>query len=149
MNSFPEYDEKTLARLRMQECQGTIIGGMKVAQLAGMNAEEYGYQMMKLQQVDWSRAGSAAKIAQVFWQHFQTTYGFGSELKVSEDDEFITLTMPPLDQSADYQLKHWSATGEELEDIQRGYWRAISELCGLRSKVKFCPGHHKVILYKN
>lgn len=149
MNSYPDYDDKTLSQLRMHECQGTIIGGMKVAQLTGMSAEEYGYQMMKLQQVDWSRAKSAAKIAQVFWQHFQTTYGFGSKLEVREDNNTVILTMPPLEQSAEYQLNHWSATATELQDIQRGYWRAITELCGLRSKLNFYPDQHQVILYRD
>lgn len=145
---FPDYADKTLSTMRLQECQGTIIGGMKVAASAGINAEQYGYQMMALQQVDWSRAGSAQKIASVFWQHYQTTYGFGGQLSVEENEQSIVMTMPSLSSAAAYQLKHWTATATELNDIQAGYWRAIKELCGVSSELSFNETQDRVIIFK-
>ena len=145
---YPDYAEKTLSTMRLQECQGTVIGGMKVAASAGMNAEEYGYQMMLLQKVDWSRAGNAEKIAAVFWQHYQTTYGFSDQLTVEDNDQTIIMTMPSLSSVSDYQLKHWDATATELNDIQRGYWRAIKQLCGISSELEFNEDQDRVTLFK-
>lgn len=145
---FPDYADKTLSTMRLQECQGTIIGGMKVAASAGINAEQYGYQMMALQQVDWSRAGSAQKIASVFWQHYQTTYGFGDQLSVEENEQSIVITMPSLSSAAAYQLKHWAATATEVNEIQIGYWRAIKELCGVSSELSFNETQDRVIIFK-
>ncbi|MBL4623318.1 MAG: hypothetical protein JKY89_13060 [Immundisolibacteraceae bacterium] len=145
---YPNYADKTLSTMRLQECQGTVIGGMKVAASAGMNAEEYGYQMMAQQKVDWSRAGSAEKIATVFWQHYQTTYGFGDQLSVTETEQSIVMAMPSLSSVSTYQLNHWAATATELNDIQSGYWRAIKELCGVNSELSFDETQDRVTIFK-
>ena len=64
---LPQLDTATLARLRMQECQGTLIGGMVVAGSLGMEPEEFGYQMMVRQRIRWdSLAGNLDKIARIF-----------------------------------------------------------------------------------
>ena len=144
---YPDYSEQTLSTMRLQECQGTIIGGMKVATSAGISAEEYGYQMMVQQKVDWSRAGSAQKIVGVFWQHYQTTYGFGDQLTVKDNGQSIIMTMPALSSACEYQLNHWAATATELNDIQRGYWRAIKQLCGVSSELEFNQTQHRVTLF--
>lgn len=146
---LPNYSVEELSQFRLQECQGTIIGGLVCAIRYGSSAETYGYDMMALQRVDWSRANSAEKIAAVFWQHYQTTYGFGDQLSVEETPEAIVLTMPSLAAAAEYQLNHWAATEAQLNDLQRGYWRAIDELCGVRSKLDFNSRQHRVTLFRS
>lgn len=146
--NLPEYSAEELSRFRLQECQGTMIGGMVAAAKYGCGAQEHGYQMMCLQQIDWSKANSAEKIATVFWQHYQTTYDFGDQLIVTDSAESITFAMPALAVAAEYQLQHWAATAEQLNDMQRGYWLAIQELCGLRSELKFNEQQHRVKIFK-
>ena len=146
--NLPQYSVDDLNRLRLQECQGTMIGGMMAAIKLGQSAEEHGVQMMTLQQVDWSKADSAEKIASVFWQHYQTTYDFGDQLFVTEDDNSIVLVMPALAIAAEYQLRHWAATDTQLNNLQRGYWRAIKELCDVSSALVFTGQQHQVTIFR-
>jgi len=145
---LPDFTPEELSRFRLQECQGTMIGGMVAAINNGMTAREHGYQMMALQQVDWSQANSAEKIATVFWKHYQTTYGFGDRLTVNDLGESIVMTMPSLAQAAEYQLRHWATSAEQLNDLQRGYWQAIEKLCGVRSELVFSDQEDRVTLLK-
>ena len=146
--NLPEYSPEELSRFRLQECQGTMIGGMVTAISNGVTAKEHGYQMMALQQVDWSKANSAEKIATVFWKHYQTTYGFGDQLTITEQDETIVITMPSLAGAAAYQLSHWATTAEHFNNLQRGYWQAIEKLCGVRSDLFFSDQEDRVELLK-
>ncbi len=146
--NLPEYSAEELSRFRLQECQGTMIGSMVAALNSGVSAEEHGYQMMALQQVDWSKANSAEKIASVFWKHYQTTYGFGDRLVITDKGDTIVMTMPSLADAAAYQLRHWSTTAEELNNLQRGYWRAIKTLCGVNSELVFSDQEDRVTLLK-
>jgi len=146
--NLPEYSAEELSRFRQQECQGTMIGGMMAAITNGTSALNHGQQMMTLQQIDWSRADSAEQICQVFWKHYQTTYGFGAQLNVSETDDCIVFKMPPLAKAADYQLRHWAASAEQLNELQRGYWQAINSLCGIRSELAFSDQGDTVTIFK-
>jgi hypothetical protein len=146
--NLPDYSPEELSRFRLQECQGTMIGSMVAALNGGVSAEEHGYQMMALQQVDWSKANSAEKIVSVFWKHYQTTYGFGDKLVIADKGDTIVITMPSLASAAAYQLRHWNTTAEELNNLQCGYWRAIETLCGVRSELVFSDQEDRVTLLK-
>ncbi|RLA17612.1 MAG: hypothetical protein DRQ60_01545 [Gammaproteobacteria bacterium] len=146
--NLPDYSPEELSRFRLQECQGTMIGGMVAAANNGVTAMEHGYQMMALQQVDWSQANSAEKIAMVFWKHYQSTYGFGDQLTVTDLGERIVMTMPSLARAAVYQLRHWAASAEQLNDLQRGYWQAIEKLCDVGSELVFSDQEDRVTLLK-
>lgn len=135
---LPEFDTETLSRMRMQECQGTIIGGMMVAASHGCEPQRFGQEMMEMQNIRWdSISGNLQKIAQVFYQHYQTTYGFGSGLKVEVQDDQLLFTMPPISKTAAYQLSHWRATAEQLHDVQRGYWQALTKHCAVVVELNF------------
>lgn len=135
---FPKYDIESLARMRMQECQGTIIGGLVVATGTGMSANEFGYQMMMRQGIRFDKIhGDLEKIARVFHEHYQTTYGFGEALKVELTQDLLSFRMPPIAKAAAGQLKHWNATAAQLQDLQRGYWRSLTENAGIEVELAF------------
>ena len=124
--------------MRMQECQGTIIGGMMVAAAHGCNPMQYGQEMMEMQNIRWeSLSGDLQKISLVFHQHYQTTYGFGDQLRVEIQDDCLVFTMPSLAKSAEYQLTHWRATAQQFQDVQRGYWQALSVNCNITVEFEF------------
>lgn len=135
---LPEFDLEALAKMRLQECQGTLIGGMVVAKRHGCGERQYGQEMMELQNVRWSSvAGNLDRIAGVFHQHYQTTYGFGERLQVTLDKDELVFSMPPIAQAAAYQLAHWNATAEQLHEVQRGFWLALEKNCGVRVELLF------------
>lgn len=144
---LPEFDTATLAAKRMQECQGTLIGGMVVALSAGLDAREYGYRMMTRQQVNWDKVrGDARRIAAIFAEHYQVTYGFGKELTCREEAGALILEMPGLTRAAAGQLAHWGARGEDFEALQRGFWQAMAELAGVQATLTFGDDLHRVRL---
>ena len=141
---LPDYPTEDLARLRMYECQGTLIGGMVVAGTLGMSAEEYGYQMMMHQGIRWERlSGDLEKIARIFTEHFQVTYGFGNALQVRLDGDRLEMTMPSISEAARGQLEHWRVSPEQYEDIQRGFWRSLSENAGVEVQLEFSAEAHR------
>ncbi|MEC9341453.1 MAG: hypothetical protein VX663_08220 [Pseudomonadota bacterium] len=136
--AFPQYDTESLARMRMQECQGTMIGAALVAARAGLPVEEFGYRMMMDQGIRWERIqGDLEKIGYVFYEHYQTTYGFGEALHVELTEERLVFSMPPLAQVAAGQLEHWKTGAETLHDLQRGYWRSLTENAGVAVELEF------------
>jgi hypothetical protein len=115
-----------LARARMYECQGTLIGGAVVAGTLGMTPEEYGFQMMLRQRIRWERlAGDLEKIARIYAEHYQVTYGFGEAVHVRLEGDVLRFEMPSLAGAAAGQLAHWGVDGAFLHAIQRGFWRAM------------------------
>jgi hypothetical protein len=129
---LPELNVEELARLRMKECQGTLLGGLKVAQGLGLSAEEFGYRMMMEQ------------IAHIFYEHYQVTYGFGSDLSVAVQGDTLRFEMPPLARAAAGQLQHWRLSAQVLEDVNRGFWRALNENAGITASLEFTPDRHTV-----
>ncbi len=143
--NFPEPTLEDLARLRMYECQGTLLGGLKVAQGLGIDAEEYGYRMMMEQGIGWAKlCGDLDKIARIFHEHYQVTYGFGAALTVSLTDNTMRFEMPSLGHAAAGQLKHWRLPTQALEDVNRGFWRALTENAGVTVELEFGADHHRV-----
>jgi hypothetical protein len=99
--NLPELSTDDLARLRLQECQGTLIGGMKVACSLGISAEQFGFRMMMEQGINWTRVcGDLDRIARIFYEHYQVTYGFGAALRVSVDADSVRFDMPALESGA-------------------------------------------------
>lgn len=142
---LPDYPTEDLARLRMYECQGTLIGGMVVAGTLGMSAEEYGYRMMMHQGIRWERlSGDLEKIARIFVEHYQVTYGFGDALHARLDADRLEITMPGISAAARGQLEHWRVSPAQYEDIQRGFWRSLSENAGVEVQLEFGAEGHRV-----
>lgn len=142
---LPELNVDELARLRMKECQGTLLGGLKVAQELGLSAEEFGYRMMMDQGINWTHlCGSLEKIARIFHEHYQVTYGFGSDLSVTVQGDTLRFEMPPLARAAAGQLQHWRLSAQVLEDVNRGFWRALNENAGVTASLEFTPDRHTV-----
>jgi hypothetical protein len=129
---LPELNTEALAGLRLRECQGTLIGGLKVALGLGITAEEFGYRMMMEQGMHWAKlAGDLDKIARIFHEHYQVTYGFGEELVISLTDRTLRFEMPSLRRAAALQLQHWRVPPNAIEDVNRGFWRALQENAGV------------------
>ncbi len=143
--NLPEPALEDIARLRMYECQGTLLGGLKVAQGLGIDAEEYGYRMMMEQGIGWARlCGDLDKIARIFHEHYQVTYGFGAALTVSLTDGTLRFEMPSLSHAAAGQLTHYRLPTQALEDVNRGFWRALTENAGVTVELEFSTDHHRV-----
>lgn len=135
---LPLPSTEDLARARMYECQGTLIGGAVVAQGLGMSPEEYGYQMMLRQRIRWeSLAGNLEKIARIYAEHYRVTYGFGDELRVELSADTLRFDLPSLAAAAAGQLAHWGVDGAFLSAIQRGFWRAMEARAGIRAELRF------------
>lgn len=143
------YNLDELARLRMSECQGTLIGGMQVAKGLGLDPEEYGFRMMTAQKIDWKRlAGDLPAIGRIFSQHYQITYGFGADLIVTTDDDTLRFEMPSITDAASGQLSHWDAAAADFESVQRGFWRAIERHAAVSVSLSFDPPRHVVVVRK-
>ena len=147
--NLPELGVDDLARLRLQECQGTLIGGMKVAVSLGIGAEEFGFRMMMEQGINWSRlCGDLERIARIFFEHYQVTYGFGAALQIALDDNMLRFTMPALEDAAGGQLQHWQMAPAMLHDLNRGFWRALTENAGVTVMLEFTPQRHTVTVQR-
>ncbi|MCG2635260.1 MAG: hypothetical protein J4A00_10195 [Gammaproteobacteria bacterium] len=134
-------ESERLQALRLQECQGTLIGGMRVAGDLGCDAEQYGHRMMAAQQVDWSRlSDDLPRLVAVFAEHYQVTYGFRNELRVELAQGRAHMTMPNLADAAAAQLTHWGADAAALNALQSGFWRLVSEQSGWQVSLGFEPG---------
>lgn len=145
--NLPELTLDDLARLRLKECQGTLIGGMKVACSLGISAEEFGFRMMMEQGIDWTRlAGDLQRIAAIFYEHYQVTYGFGAALRVTLEHDTLRFDMPALESAAAGQLAHWRMPASALHDLNRGFWRALDENAGITATLEFAPDRHTVIV---
>ena len=121
-----------LSRARMHECQGTLIGGAVVAGACGVSPEEYGFQMMVRQRIRWERlAGDLDKIARIYAEHFNVTYGFGDAMAVTLLADELHFDLPALAGAAAGQLAHWGVDGAFLHAIQRGFWRAMEARAGV------------------
>lgn len=143
--NLPELSVDDLARLRLQECQGTLIGGLKVACGLGISAEEFGFRMMMEQGINWSRLGGDLKrIAHIFYEHYQVTYGFGSALQVDVENDTLRFQMPAVEAAAAGQLAHWQISAAALQDVNRGFWRALTENAGVTAQLEFGPDRHVV-----
>lgn len=143
------YNIDDLARLRMSECQGTLIGGMQIAKGLGLDPEEYGYRMMTAQRIDWQRiAGDLSGIGRIFSRHYQVTYDFGPDLKVTMDGDLLQFEMPSITDAASGQLSHWNAAVADFESVQRGFWRAIERNAGVSVSLSFEPHRHVVTVRK-
>ncbi|WP_448506661.1 hypothetical protein [Immundisolibacter sp.] len=143
--NLPELTVEDLARLRLQECQGTLIGGLKVACGLGISAEEFGYRMMMEQDIDWSRvAGNLERIAHIFYEHYQVTYGFGASLQVGIEGDTLRFNMPSISATAAGQLKHWRMSAKALDDLNRGFWRALTENAAITAQLEFGADRHTV-----
>ena len=143
--NLPELTTDDLARLRLQECQGTLIGGMKVACGLGVSAEEFGFRMMMEQGINWTHlCGDLDRIARIFHEHYQVTYGFGAALHVNVDADTARLEMPPLESAAAGQLAHWQMPAAALHDLNRGFWRALTENAGITATLEFKADGHTV-----
>ena len=143
--NLPELSTDDLARLRLQECQGTLIGGMKVACSLGISAEQFGFRMMMEQGINWTRVcGDLDRIARIFYEHYQVTYGFGAALRVDLDADTLRFAMPTLESAAAGQLAHWQMPAAALHDLNRGFWRALTENAGVTAVLEFAPGRHIV-----
>lgn len=143
--NLPELSTDDLARLRLQECQGTLIGGMKVACGLGINAEQFGFRMMMEQGINWARlCGDLDRIARIFYEHYQVTYGFGAALRVSVDADSVRFDMPALESAAAGQLAHWQMPAAALHDLNRGFWRALTENAGITATLEFKADGHTV-----
>ena len=134
-------EPQKLQALRLQECQGTLIGGLRVATELGCNADDYGYRMMAAQAVDWGRlSDDLPRLVQVFAEHYQVTYDFSDELVVVLNKQQASLKMPGLAGAAAQQLAHWRVSSSDLEGLQRGFWRLIAERTGWQALLQFEPG---------
>lgn len=143
--NLPELNTEDLARLRLQECQGTLIGGMKVACGLGISAEQFGFRMMMEQGINWTRlCGDLERIAHIFSEHYQVTYGFGAALQVDVSADTVRFDMPALEVAAAGQLAHWQMSAAALHDLNRGFWRALAENAGITAALDFTPGRHTV-----
>lgn len=143
--NLPELSIDDLARLRLQECQGTLIGGLKVAIGLGISAEEFGFRMMMEQGINWSRVcGDLERIARIFYEHYQVTYGFGSALQVGIENDTLLFQMPPVETAAAGQLAHWQIPAAALQDMNRGFWRALTENAGITAQLEFGVDRHVV-----
>ena len=143
--NLPELTVDDLARLRLQECQGTLIGGLKVACGLGISAEEFGYRMMMEQGINWSRvAGNLERIGHIFYEHYQVTYGFGAGLHIGIEGDTLRFDMPSISAAAAGQLKHWQMPAEALDDLNRGFWRALTENAGVTAQLAFGVDRHVV-----
>ena len=143
--NLPTLGVDDLARLRLQECQGTLIGGMKVACGLGISAEEFGFRMMMEQGINWSRlCGDLDRIARIFFEHYQVTYGFGDALEITLEGGTLRFAMPSLESAAGGQLQHWQMTPDTLHDLNRGFWRALTENAGVTATLEFTPERHTV-----
>jgi len=145
----PAHSLEELARLRMTECQGTLIGGMVVTKALGLSPDEYGYRMMTAQRINWkSVAGNLSKIARIFAEHYEITYGFGSRLHTTADENTLRFEMPSITESAAGQLAHWNADPADFELLQRGFWRALERHAGVSVSLSFEP-ERSVITVRN
>ncbi len=143
--NLPELTVDDLARLRLKECQGTLIGGLKVACGLGISAEEFGFRMMMDQGINWSRlCGDLERIARIFHEHYQVTYGFGSALRVGIENGTLRFEMPAIDAAAAGQLAHWQMPAAALQDMNRGFWRALTENAGITAQLEFGVDRHAV-----
>lgn len=143
--NLPELSTDDLARLRLQECQGTLIGGMKVACSLGISAEQFGFRMMMEQGINWAHlCGDLDRIARIFYEHYQVTYGFGAALRVDLDADTLRFAMPALESAAAGQLAHWQMPSSALHDLNRGFWRALTENAGISAALEFKPDRHTV-----
>lgn len=143
--NLPELSTDDLARLRLQECQGTLIGGMKVACGLGISAEQFGFRMMMEQGINWTRlCGDLDRIARIFYEHYQVTYGFGAALVITLDEDALRLAMPALEAAAAGQLAHWKVPAAALHDLNRGFWRALTENAGITATLEFKADQHTV-----
>jgi hypothetical protein len=143
--NLPELTTDDLARLRLQECQGTLIGGMKVACGFGISAEEFGFRMMMEQGINWTRlCGDLDRIARIFYEHYEVTYGFGHALRVDLTTDTLRFTMPALETAAAGQLAHWKMSAAALHDVNRGFWRALAENAGITAALEFTRNGHTV-----
>jgi hypothetical protein len=143
--NLPELTVDDLARLRLQECQGTLIGGLKVACGLGISAEEFGYRMMMEQGINWTRvAGDLERIGHIFFEHYQVTYGFGPALHVGITGDTLHFAMPSIAAAAAGQLTHWKMPATALEDLNRGFWRALTENAGVTAQPMFSADRHTV-----
>lgn len=141
----PSPSVEDLSRARMNECQGTLIGGAVVARGVGISPRDYGFQMMLRQRIRWeSIAGNLDKIARIYAEHYQVTYGFGDALVVDLTASALTFTMPPLAKTAAGQLAHWGVDADFLNAIQRGFWRAMEARAGVRVELVFGARHDRV-----
>lgn len=141
----PSPSVEDLSRARMYECQGTLIGGAVVARGVGISPQDYGFQMMLRQRIRWeSLAGDLAKIARIYSEHYQVTYGFGDALAVDLTATALTFSMPPLAGAAAGQLTHWGVDADFLNAIQRGFWRAMEARAGVRAELVFGAAHDRV-----
>lgn len=148
--NLPELTVDDLARLRLQECQGTLIGGLKVAGGLGLSAEEFGYRMMMEQGINWTRlCGDLERIARIFYEHYQVTYGFGAALHVSIEGDTLRFEMPSITAAAAGQLAHWQMPDEALEDMNRGFWRTLNENAGVTALLEFSAGRHTVTVRRH
>lgn len=139
------FNDRDLLQLRIQECQGTLIGGMVVAGSLGLNPEEYGYRMMILQDIRWEIiAGNLDKIAQIFNKHYQITYGFGSQLEVTRENNTLQFKMPSITKAVAGQLSHWSAEAKAFEAMQSGIWRAVETHAHVAVILEFNSDQHIV-----
>jgi hypothetical protein len=147
---LPELTVDDLARLRLKECQGTLIGGLKIAQGLGLDAAEFGYRMMMEQGIGWARlAGNLDKIAQIFHEHYQVTYGFGAQLTITLTDDTLRFEMPSVTEAAAGQLHHWQVPPLALEEVNRGFWRALTEHAGITAALHFTHERHTVTVTRN
>lgn len=145
--TLPELTVDDLARLRLKECQGTLIGGLKVACGLGIGAEEFGYRMMMEQGINWSHlAGHLERIGHIFYEHFQVTYGFGAALHISIEGDTLRFDMPSLGAAAAGQLTHWQMPAAALEDVNRGFWRALTENAAITAQLEFSDDCHTVLV---
>lgn len=143
--NLPELTPEDLARLRMYECQGTLLGSAKVAQGLGIDAEEYGYRMMMEQGISWAKLrGDMDRIARIFYEHYQVSYGFGAALAVTLTDDTLRFEMPSLSQTAAGQLQHWRLQAEVLDNVNRGFWRALTQNAGVTVELEFGADRHRV-----
>lgn len=141
----PSPSVEDLARARMYECQGTLIGGAVVARAVGISPQDYGFQMMLRQRIRWeSLAGDLGKIARIYAEHYQVTYGFGDALVVDLSATALTFSMPSLAGAAAGQLAHWGVDAEFLNAIQCGFWRAMEARAGVRAELVFGTEHDRV-----
>lgn len=143
--NLPDLTVDDLARLRLQECQGTLIGGLKIACGLGISAEEFGYRMMMEQGINWSRiSGDLERIGRIFFEHYQVTYGFGAALHISIEGDTLRFDMPSIGTAAAGQLTHWQMSAAALEDMNRGFWRALTENVGVVVRLEFAAQSHTV-----
>jgi hypothetical protein len=88
--------------------------------------------------------GDLERIARIFYEHYQVTYGFGSALQVGIENGTLRFQMPPVEAAAAGQLAHWQMPAAALQDMNRGFWRALTENAGVTAQVEFGPDRHVV-----